>query len=67
MPIFEYKCEKCSEEFEKLVHGSHTVKCPKCSSENVVKKFSVFGMSGVERQTSSACSSCTSGSCSTCK
>lgn len=69
MPIFEYKCCKCSEEFEKLVFGNQTVLCPKCASEDVKKKFSVFGMSGVEHQTSSSsgCTSCSSGSCSTCK
>ncbi|MBN2654974.1 MAG: zinc ribbon domain-containing protein [Nitrospirae bacterium] len=67
MPIFEYICSECKEEFEKLAYGSQTVKCPKCGSENVAKKFSVFGMSGVEHQTSSGCSSCSKGSCSSCK
>jgi len=69
MPIFEYKCSKCSEEFEKLVFGSQEVTCPKCNCKDVKKKFSVFGMSGVEHQTSSGsgCTSCSSGSCSSCK
>ncbi|MEK6528350.1 MAG: zinc ribbon domain-containing protein [Nitrospirota bacterium] len=70
MPIFEYKCEDCGEEFEQLVSGKNPeVICPKCSSKNLKKKFSVFGMSGVEKQTSSSgssCSSCSSSSCSTC-
>lgn len=67
MPIFEYKCNKCSEDFEKLVFGSQAVRCPKCSSEDVRKKFSTFGMKGVANPGSSGCSSCSSGSCSTCK
>ncbi|MGO9378601.1 MAG: FmdB family zinc ribbon protein [Dissulfurispiraceae bacterium] len=67
MPIFEYKCSACGLEFEKLVFGKTTVSCPECVSEKVVKKFSTFGMSGVEKQTSSGCSSCSSGSCSSCK
>jgi putative FmdB family regulatory protein len=67
MPIFEYKCDKCGHEFEKLVFGNSKVTCPVCGAENVKKKFSVFGMSGVEHQTSSGCSSCSSGSCSSCK
>jgi putative FmdB family regulatory protein len=67
MPIFEYKCASCGLEFEKLVFGNASVLCPNCTSEEVVKKFSLFGMSGVEKQTSSGCSSCSSGSCSTCK
>lgn len=70
MPIFEYKCCKCSEEFEKLVFGGRDVACPKCNCMDVKKKFSVFGMSGVEHQTSSGgsgCASCSSGACSSCK
>lgn len=67
MPIFEYKCDKCGHEFEKLVFGQQEVLCPECGSNMVNKKISVFGMSGVEKQTSSGCSSCSSGSCSSCK
>ncbi|MCK5512556.1 MAG: zinc ribbon domain-containing protein [Thermodesulfovibrionia bacterium] len=70
MPIFEYKCEGCGEEFEKLVSGSKPeVICPRCNSKNIIKKFSLFGMSGVEKQTStsgSGCTSCSSSSCSSC-
>ena len=47
MPIFEYKCAACGLEFEKLVFGNTGVSCPECTSDNVVKKFSTFGMSGV--------------------
>ena len=66
MPIFEYKCNKCGEDFEKLVFGSQAVKCPRCDSGDVRKKFSTFGMSGVQNPGSSGCGSCSSGSCSTC-
>lgn len=66
MPIFEYKCNKCCEDFEKLVFGNQTVECPKCSSKDVKKKFSTFGMKGVGNPGSSGCSSCSGGSCSTC-
>lgn len=66
MPIFEYTCEKCGNEFEKLVFGNQHVTCPRCAAPEVRKRFSVFGMSGVEKQTS-GCSSCTSSSCSSCK
>lgn len=71
MPIYEYKCNDCPEEFEKLVMGSNReVACPKCNSKNVTKKFSLFGMSGVEKQAESSggsgCSSCSSSSCSSC-
>ncbi|MBZ0157677.1 MAG: zinc ribbon domain-containing protein [Alphaproteobacteria bacterium] len=67
MPLYEYKCTKCGEEFEKLVFGNQEVRCPRCADGVVKKKFSTFGMSGVERQASSGCSSCSAGSCSSCK
>jgi putative FmdB family regulatory protein len=67
MPIYEYKCSKCGQEFERLIFGNQKVNCPNCESGDVKKKFSVFGMSGVEDPASSGCSSCSSSSCSTCK
>lgn len=71
MPIYEYQCNTCDEEFEKLVFGNKAVSCPKCSSEDVKKKLSTFAMSGVERPlagaSSSGCTSCSKGSCSSCK
>jgi putative FmdB family regulatory protein len=71
MPVYEYKCNDCSEEFEKLVSGSNPdVACPKCNSKNITKKFSLFGMSGVEKPVTSSggsgCSSCKSSSCKSC-
>lgn len=67
MPIYEYLCNKCGNEFEKLVFGNQQVACPRCSSAEIKKKFSVFGTSGTEKKVSSGCSSCSSDSCSTCK
>ncbi len=60
MPIYEYKCEDCGNEFEKLVSMSAETnpQCPKCKSEHVKKKMSMVasGLSG--------CSSCSATSCS---
>lgn len=67
MPIYEYRCNVCGCEFEKIVRGQQRICCTACASEEVTKKMSVFGMSGVEKQASSGCATCTSGSCSTCK
>ncbi|MEN8265161.1 MAG: zinc ribbon domain-containing protein [Nitrospirota bacterium] len=72
MPIYEYKCDECPEEFEKLVSSANPdVSCPKCGSKKVTKKFSLFGMSGVEKPVtssgSSGCSSCNASSCKSCQ
>ncbi len=69
MPIYEYQCRDCGEEFEKLLFGPRQVRCPRCESEDVRKKFSLFGMSGVEKAAAGAsCSTCSSkrSSCSSC-
>ena len=69
MPVFEFKCEGCGDRFERLVFAaSSSVSCPNCGSTELEKLPSTFGMSGVERQTTSAaaCGSCSAGSCSSC-
>ncbi|MCX7988164.1 MAG: zinc ribbon domain-containing protein [Thermodesulfovibrio sp.] len=66
MPIYEYKCNNCGENFEILVFGNKKVACPKCKSEEITKKLSSFSMKGVQKG-NSACSSCKSSSCSSCK
>ncbi|RMG74142.1 MAG: zinc ribbon domain-containing protein [Nitrospirae bacterium] len=69
MPVYEYICNSCGAEFEKLVFGSQKVNCPNCNSDDLKKKFSVFGMSGVEKPfagSSSGCSSCGSSGSSKC-
>jgi putative FmdB family regulatory protein len=41
MPIFEYTCRGCGNEFEKLVRGTQVPSCPKCQSEDLEKMFSL--------------------------
>jgi putative FmdB family regulatory protein len=48
MPIYEFKCKKCKEEFEKFVLSYSQVKqvkCPKCGGE-VEKKVSACAVGG---------------------
>jgi len=71
MPLFEFQCKKCGNEFEELVKNSEEkVQCPKCSSNQVSKKMSVFAHKSGEKfrstATSSSCASCSASSCSTC-
>jgi putative FmdB family regulatory protein len=41
MPIYEYTCHDCRDEFELLLRGSETPHCPKCGSRRLAKQFSV--------------------------
>ena len=43
MPIYEYTCQNCRNEFELLVSTSAgKPTCPNCGSRKVLKKFSTF-------------------------
>jgi len=50
MPMFEFHCSSCDNEFEELVLSSaaeSSIKCPNCGSPAVEKKMSCFsGKSG---------------------
>jgi len=41
MPIYEYACRGCGEEFELLVRGQATPKCPSCESEDLERRISL--------------------------
>ena len=49
MPIFEYKCNQCEKEFEKLVFAGEedNISCPECKSLEVVKKMSATSFMGI--------------------
>ena len=72
MPIFEYQCRNCQDDFEKIVFNTHTeVKCPRCQSKKVTKKVSAFSFqsgskAGAAPKSSGGCGSCSSHHCSTC-
>lgn len=41
MPIYEYTCTDCSDEFELLIRGGEKPACPSCGSANLEKRFSL--------------------------
>ena len=43
MPIYEYQCQECGEEFERLIRSFEKIECPECGSEKVRKLLSRFG------------------------
>lgn len=50
MPLFEYKCQACGHEFEKLVraHVPETLACPACQSEHLERLLSAFAVDSEE-------------------
>ncbi|MGL6226035.1 MAG: FmdB family zinc ribbon protein [Thermoguttaceae bacterium] len=43
MPLYEYYCPKCRNEFELLLFGQQQAICPDCGSKKLEKWFSVPG------------------------
>jgi putative FmdB family regulatory protein len=41
MPLYEYTCDGCEEEFELLVRGGESPACPHCGDQHLTKRFSV--------------------------
>ena len=70
MPIYEYQCDRCENEFEKLVFStSEKIACPKCKSKKVHRTMSAFAFSSggkFKSTASSSCSGCAATSCTTC-
>ena len=62
MPIYEYKCIDCGDEFEKLFFtssASKDISCEKCGSERVERKVSAISSCG--NSTTSSFGGCGSG------
>jgi putative FmdB family regulatory protein len=70
MPIYEYQCEQCNHEFEKLVfNSSEKISCPGCKSKKVKRMMSAcaFSIGGTFKSTAgSSCGTCASSNCSSC-
>jgi putative FmdB family regulatory protein len=72
MPIYEYVCLDCHEQFDALrpmAEADSPIACVECESEHTSRTISVFfAQSGgrVVAGTSSGCAHCSGGTCSTC-
>ena len=72
MPIYEYHCQDCNENFEYLVMGQEDPSCPKCQSTKVMRLMSACGFISKSaggqavRSSASSCNGCTATNCSSC-
>lgn len=58
MPIYEYRCQKCGEKFDKLIRTSsdlQAVTCPHCGAEEVRKALSLFRLGGDQVSLGDSC------------
>jgi len=64
MPIYEFSCSTCDRSFEELVRSAEAtneVVCPKCGSQHVKRKISLFA-SKTNSVGAFASASCSTGS-----
>ena len=67
MPLYEFQCTDCKDEFEELVRSSAAiaeVSCPECGSQHVRRKVSLFASkvsAGGSFSAAPAASSCSTG------
>ncbi|MGH9804462.1 MAG: FmdB family zinc ribbon protein [Candidatus Acidiferrales bacterium] len=62
MPIFEYRCQACGHQFEKLVSRNRQPACPACQSDSLEQLLSLFAVGGAAAKLSAA----PSGPCGAC-
>ena len=66
MPIFNYRCSDCGDEFEVLSKsGDSLIECSNCGGKNIKKIYSSFDFNIKETVSGGGCSmgGCSNGSC----
>jgi putative FmdB family regulatory protein len=64
MPLYEYRCSKCGEEFEinlRFSEADRIPACPKCESpktKKIISKVAVYTVSGSGSSSSTSSNSC---------
>ena len=73
MPIYEYICQNCKQEFEiirPMSQSDSPLACASCGRENIKRKLSLFhaesGGKSVAGTSAPSCTSCASGNCASC-
>ncbi len=64
MPIYEYICKDCGQNFEALVMGSRQPECPNCRSKQLLQQISSFSVGAAARK-GSCSSALPNGRCAT--
>ena len=55
MPLYQYTCNDCDNDFEMLVNRGDEIECPKCHGADLEKQTSMPGMPQVKDSFPSAC------------
>jgi putative FmdB family regulatory protein len=66
MPLYEYECNSCGEQFEALVSASNkdeAKQCPECGSESTEKMLSTFAVGKAKKPAPACASRCPDRSC----
>jgi len=61
MPLYQYKCNECSKEFEelrKMSEADREIECPSCGSKDVKRKLPTSVCGGLSGNTSHAFPDC---------
>ena len=65
MPLYEYICSDCGNEFEKMMRfdqAGERPRCPRCAGEDTRKKLSMFSSSGSQSDAGASSGGCGSSS-----
>jgi putative FmdB family regulatory protein len=54
MPLYDFVCRACANEFEALVRPGEAARCPKCGGVDLEKLLSGFAVSSEERTRAAA-------------
>jgi putative FmdB family regulatory protein len=64
MPIYEYVCDQCETQFERIVlNKSEQIACPKCAGTKNTIQLSVFSAPSANASRSSSSSAPSTGGC----